>query len=239
MSPEAPVVLITGAAGGLGARLVAGFAGSGWRVAAGWHRTPIQHDGGDPVLPVPLDVTDPEAPDAAVAAVTERWGRLDALVNNAGVVADALVPRMSLDYWDAVLAVNLNGARRCAQAAARVMARQRDGHILNITSYGGRVGRAGQANYAASKAGLFGLTQSLARELGSRNVRVNAVSPGFLRTPLVGELSEEDLARHAAANTLRRLNEFDEVVRFVVFLAGMRNVSGQIFQLDSRITPWS
>lgn len=233
-----PVVLITGAAGGLGSHLVAGFADSGWRVAAGWHRTPIRNGTGS-VMPVPLDVTEPAAPEAAVAAVVERWGRLDALVNNAGVVADALLPRMSLEDWLEVLEVNLNGARRCAQAAARVMVRKRDGHILNITSHGGRVGRAGQANYAASKAGLFGLTQSLARELGSRNVRVNAVSPGFLRTPLVGDLSEDDLARHAAANVLGRLNEFDEVVRFIVFLAGMRNVSGQIFQLDSRITPWS
>ena len=135
--------------------------------------------------------------------------------------------------------VNLDGAFRCARAVVRPMMRQRDGQILNITSYGGRVGRAGQANYAASKAALFGFTQSLARELGSRNIRVNAVSPGFLRTGLVADLTDDQQAAHAAANTLGRFNDVAEVARFVAFLAGMRNVSGQLFQLDSRITPWT
>jgi 3-oxoacyl-[acyl-carrier protein] reductase len=146
---------------------------------------------------------------------------------------------MSDDDWHRVLDVNLKGAFLCAQAALRPMLKQRDGHILNISSFGGRVGRAGQANYAASKAGLIGLTQALAKEAGSRNVRVNAVLPGFLRTRLVGDLTEEQLAAHAASNALGRLNEFAEVARFVTFLAGMRNVSSQVFQLDSRIGPWS
>ncbi|MBN9692662.1 MAG: SDR family NAD(P)-dependent oxidoreductase [Verrucomicrobia bacterium] len=235
---EQPVALITGAAGGLGQPLVRAFVAAGWRVAAGWNRTPFPA-GDAQVEPVALDVTRPEAAEQAVEFVVKRWGRLDLLINNAGVAADEIVPRLSESDWQHVLEVNLNGAFRCARAALRPMLRQRDGHILNITSYGGRVGRAGQSNYAASKAALFGLTQSLAREVGSRNIRVNAVSPGFLRTPLVGTLTEEQLAGHAAANVLGRLNEFEEVARFLVFLAGMRNVSGQIFQLDSRITPWS
>ncbi len=235
---RSPVVWITGAAGGLGSHLVTAFAAAGWRVAAGWHRSPIQNHG-DSIFPVALDVTNPTAPAAAVDAVMGRWGRMDALVNNAGIAADELVVRMDLEDWQRVMEVNLSGAFRCAQAAIRPMVRQRDGHIINITSFGGRVGRAGQSNYAASKAGLFGLTQSLAREVGSRNVRVNAVSPGFLRTGLVGSLTEEQLAQHASANALGRLNEFEEVARFVVFLAGTRNISGQVFQLDSRITPWA
>jgi len=231
-------VLITGAAGGLGQQLVKTFGGAGWRVAAGWHRTPLVEPG-EEVLPVSLDVTHPEAPTAAVSQVLERWERLDVLVNNAGVAADELLPRMSVSEWQQVLDVNLTGAFRCARAALRPMFQQQEGHILNLTSFGGRVGRAGQVNYAASKAGLFGLTQSLAREVGSRNIRVNAISPGFLRTGFLGNLTEEQLANHASANTLGRLNEFEEVARFVVFLAGTQNISGQIFQLDSRITPWS
>lgn len=232
------VALVTGAAGGLGSGIVTELARQGWSVAAGWHRHEPAQPIGDGVA-VPLDVTDVGSVHRAVDGVLERWGRIDLLINTAGIVSDALLARMEDPMWDRVLDVNLDGAFRCARAVARPMLRQREGQILNITSYGGRVGRAGQANYAASKAALFGLTQSLARELGSRNVRVNAVSPGFLRTGLVADLTEEQLAAQAHANTLGRLNQIEEVARFVAFLAGMRNVSGQIFQLDSRITPWA
>jgi 3-oxoacyl-[acyl-carrier protein] reductase len=232
------VAVVTGAAGGLGMGIVAELARQGWTVAAGWHRREPSRTEGD-VVAVPLDVTDVGSVQRAIDGVLERWGRIDLLVNNAGIMSDALLARMEDPMWDQVLDVNLDGAFRCARAVVRPMMRQRDGQILNITSYGGRVGRAGQANYAASKAALFGFTQSLARELGSRNIRVNAVSPGFLRTGLVADLTDDQLASHAAANTLGRLNEIDEVALFVVFLAGMRNVSGQLFQLDSRITPWT
>lgn len=232
------VAVVTGAAGGLGTGIVAELARQGWSVAAGWHRREPGLPAGD-VVAVPLDVTEPGSVRAAIDGIVDRWGRIDLLVNNAGIVSDALLSRMEEPMWDRVVAVNLDGAFRCARAVARPMMRQREGQILNITSHGGRVGRAGQANYAASKAALFGFTQSLARELGSRNVRVNAVSPGFLRTGLVADLSEKQLDAHAGENTLGRLNAVDEVARFVAFLAGMRNVSGQLFQLDSRISPWT
>ncbi len=232
------VILITGAAGGLGQALVEAFAAADWQVVAGWHQTPLSGQLAN-VFSTPLDVTAAESVSAAFTETLVRFGRLDALINNAGIARDALVAQMSDDDWHRVLDVNLKGAFLCAQAALRPMLKQRDGHILNISSFGGRVGRAGQANYAASKAGLIGLTQALAKEAGSRNVRVNAVLPGFLRTRLVGDLTEEQLAAHAASNALGRLNEFAEVARFVTFLAGMRNVSGQVFQLDSRIGPWS
>ena len=231
-------VLITGAAGGLGRALVAEFAAQGWQVAAAWHREPVE-TASENIWPVRLDVTDKREVAEVFEALLQRFGRLDALVNNAGIAADALVAQMSLDAWQRVLDVNLKGAFLCSQVALRSMLQQRTGHIINIGSFGGRVGRAGQANYAASKAALLGLTQSLAHEVGSRNVQVNAVLPGFLRTKLVGTLSEEDWAAHAAANTLGRLNDLTEVARFLVFLAAMRNVSGQIFQLDSRIAPWT
>ena len=232
------VAVVTGAAGGLGGGIVAELARQGWSVAAGWHRQAPRGVEGD-VVAVPLDVTDDASIRQAIDGVLERWGRIDLLVNNAGIVSDALLARMEDPMWDRVLDVNLDGAFRCSRAVVRPMMRQRDGQILNITSHGGRVGRAGQANYAASKAALFGFTQSLARELGSRDIRVNAISPGFLPTALVGDLTEAQRAVHASANTLGRLNDIAEVARFVAFLAGMRNVSGQVFQLDSRITPWS
>lgn len=207
-------------------------------MAQGFHlKEPVVH-GYEP-LAVPLDVSDRASVTSAVNAVMERWGRLDALVNNAGVTADALSWQLSEEDWDRVLAVNLKGSFLCAQAALRPMLRQRDGHIINIGSFSGRAGQRGQANYAAAKAGLIGLTESLAKEVGSRNVRVNAILPGVLPTPMTAKLSETQLADYAAANALGRINSLSEVAQFIVFLAAMRNVSGQVFQLDSRIARWT
>jgi 3-oxoacyl-[acyl-carrier protein] reductase len=155
------------------------------------------------------------------------------------VTADALSWQLSEEDWDRVLAVNLKGAFLCAQAALRPILRQRNGHIINIGSFSGRAGQLGQANYAAAKAGLIGLTESLAKEVGSRNVRVNAVLPGVLPTSMTAKLSEAQLAEYAAANALGRINSLTEVAQFIVFLATMQNVSGQVFQLDSRIARWT
>lgn len=234
--PSQRVVLITGAAGGLGRGLVEAFARDGWRVAAGWHRTAPPSET-DSVWPVPLDVTDRAQARKAAADVVTRWGRLDALVNNAGVTADQLLVQTREADWDRVLDVNLKGAFLCSQAVIRQMLHQRDGHIINIASFAGRVGARGQAAYAAAKAGLIGLTDALAKEVGSRNVRVNAVLPGVLPTPMTANLSKDALDQFAAANALGRLNSIEEVARFIVFLASLQNVSGQLFQLDSRIAP--
>lgn len=234
---DSKVVLITGAAGGLGSALSAAFAEAGWQVVAGWHSVPPRE--AHPLIwPIRLDVTEAERPAEAVNEVRARFQRLDVLINNAGIARDSLVTQIPTDDWEQVLAVNLKGAWRCSQAALAAMLPQRSGHILNIASFGGRAGRAGQANYAASKAGLLGLTQSLAREVGAHNIRVNAILPGFLRTKLVGNLSELQLSHHAASNVLGRLNDLGEVARFALFVAAMQNVSGQVFQLDSRIAPW-
>jgi 3-oxoacyl-[acyl-carrier protein] reductase len=231
-----PVVLITGAAGGLGQALVTEFASAGWRVAAGYHRA-LPAAAPPEVWAVPLDVTNPRSVEQGTAHLMERWGRIDALINNAGVSADALIGRMSEEDWDRVLAVDLKGAFLCAQAVLPPMLKQRAGHIINIGSHSGRAGQRGQANYAAAKAGLIGLASSLARETGPHNVRINTVLPGVIRTPMTASLEPNQLATFAAANVLGRLNSLPEVARFVVFLAAMENVSGQVFQLDSRIAP--
>jgi 3-oxoacyl-[acyl-carrier protein] reductase len=119
------------------------------------------------------------------------------------------------------------------------MLQQRNGHIINISSFAARQGTRGQANYAAAKAGMLALTQSLARETGARNIRVNALMPGVLRTAMTDKLTAEQRETCAQANALGRLNEIAEVARFLAFLAGTSNISGQIFQLDSRISPWT
>jgi 3-oxoacyl-[acyl-carrier protein] reductase len=135
--------------------------------------------------------------------------------------------------------VNLRGVFLVCRAAAPLLAARGGGHILNLSSHSGRVGARGQANYAAAKAGVIGLTQSLARELGPQNIRVNAVLPGVLPTPMTAGLTPEQLAAFARANALNRLNDPAEVARFLVFLTTLANVSGQVFQLDSRVTPWT
>ena len=232
------VALITGAAGGLGQALAREFQEQGFRVVAGYHRHSV-HQETETLWPIALDVTNAENVGAAAKQVLDRWQRIDVLINNAGLTADNLLARMEDADWNAVLDVNLKGAFLCCQAVLRPMLKQRAGHIVNIASFSGRTGAVGQANYAAAKAGLMGLTQALAKEVGSRDICVNAVLPGVLATPMTANLAPEVMDAFSQANVLGRINSVEEVARFVSFLATMRNVSGQIFQLDSRIVPWT
>jgi 3-oxoacyl-[acyl-carrier protein] reductase len=165
--------------------------------------------------------------------------RLDLLINNAGVCEDTIVAKMSEHQWNRVVDVNLRGAFLCSQAAALMMAKQRAGHVINIGSFSARFGMSGQANYAAAKAGLIGLTQSLAKELGRRNVRVNCVLPGYLETKFVAHVPAEARERILRMHELGRFNTVADAARFVTILDTMSAVSGQIFQLDSRVSPWT
>ena len=235
---DSPVVIVTGAGGGLGSALVAEFAAKDWRVVAGFHSAPPPGEN-ERILNAACDVTSLGAITAAVDGAVSLWGRIDVLVNNAGLADDQPSWQMDEIAWQRVLDVNLKGAFLCSQAVCRRMIRQRDGHVINISSFSGRAGQRGQGNYAAAKAGLFGLTASLAQEVGSRNVRVNAVLPGVLPTRMTAKLSEAELQQFAEANALGRINSLEEVARFIVFLAGTKNISGQVFQLDSRIAPWT
>jgi len=235
---EEKVVMVTGAGGGLGQALVTEFRKQRWRVAAGYRAEGAPADDAD-VLALQMDVTNSESVRSGVEKMLDHWQRVDVLVNNAGVARDAALPQMDDEAWEQILAVNLKGAFLCTQAVSRAMIKQRDGHIINVSSFSGRAGQRGQANYAAAKAGQFGLTTALARELGSRNVRVNAILPGVLPTKMTASRSPDEMQQFAAANALGRINSVEEVARFIVFLAGTQNISGQLFQLDSRIAPWA
>jgi 3-oxoacyl-[acyl-carrier protein] reductase len=166
-----------------------------------------------------LDVTDGAAIDAAIKGIVERLGRLDVLVNNAGITRDTLLLRMKREDWDAVLQTNLTGAFACAQAVLKPMLKQRSGRIINITSVVGQSGNAGQANYAASKAGLIGFTKALALEVASRNITVNAVAPGLIDTDMTRAIAGGAHDEWAAKIPLGRLGTADDVAQAVRFLA--------------------
>ena len=219
------VALVTGASRGIGAAIARMLAARGAIVVAaarGENAAPtveaIRAAGGIADVQ-PLDVTDAAAVTAAIGAIVERHGRLDILVNNAGITRDQLMLRMKRDDWDAVLATNLTAAFASAQAALKPMIKQRGGRIINITSVVGQSGNAGQANYAASKAGLIGFTKALAQEVASRNITVNAVAPGLIDTDMTKAISEGAQDDWAAKIPLKRLGSPDDVASAVAFLA--------------------
>lgn len=201
-------------------------------------RALLERDGWTVMAPgrAELDVTVPQS----VEAFFERVTRVDLLVNNAGAIADGALVQMSEMEFQGVLDVCLKGAFLCSQKALWLMARKRSGHVINIGSFSALYGTAGQANYAAAKAGLIGLTKSVAAEYGAKNVRANCVLPGMLETKMTRHLLNDAARREemVRSHSLRRLNSVDDTARFIVFLDTMQNVSGQVFQLDSRVSRW-
>lgn len=211
-----PLVIITGGRGDLARAIAATFEAGGFLVEC---------PGRDE-----LDVRSANSVDAYF----EAREKITVLINNAGITGDSRVARLSPDDWDDVIDTNLKGAHLCSQAAARRMMRQRDGHIIHIGSYSALQPSIGQSAYAAAKAGLIGLTKSYAKEFGGRNIRINCVLPGFLETRMTATLSAETRAAALERHALKRFNTCEEAARFIHFLAGTENISGQVFQLDSR-----
>jgi len=242
---EGRVALVTGASRGIGEAIARRLAAEGATVLAAARSTDslekvvseISSTGGRAET-LALDVGDPQSIDAAVKKALEAHGQIDVLVNNAGVTEDNLVLRMSRESWDRVLRTNLTGAFLLTQAAVKSMVRRRYGRIVNVTSVVGLMGNAGQANYAASKAGLVGLTKSVARELASRNVTCNAVAPGFIATAMIEAMTEEARGKLSAQIPLQRLGSAEDVAAAVAFLASEEagyvtgtvvNVSGGLY----------
>ena len=216
--------LVTGASGGIGSAIARALAGQGARLAvSGSNAEKLEAFraslGGDHVA-LPCDLGDGAAVDALVpGAVEALGGRLDILVNNAGVTRDNLAMRMKDEEWDAVIETNLKAVFRMSRAVMRPMMRQRYGRIISITSVVGASGNPGQANYAAAKAGVAGMTRSLARELGSRNITVNCVAPGFIETDMTANLPQEQKQTLANQIPLGRLGQPADVAHAVVYLA--------------------
>ena len=219
------VALVTGASRGIGRAVALALASRGAVVVAaarGDNATTvvdeIQALGGTAEV-LGLDVTDEAAVVAAVSDIVARLGRIDILVNNAGITRDQLMLRMKREDWDAVLATNLTAAYSCAQAVLKPMVKQRSGRIINMTSVVGQSGNAGQANYAASKAGLIGFTKALALEVASRNITVNAVAPGLIDTDMTKAVSAAAKDEWASRIPLKRFGSPEDVAGAVLFLA--------------------
>ena len=177
--------------------------------------------------------------EAQVEAFFAKIGRVDVLIANAGMTRDGPLANLSMADVDEVIATNLRGAFLCARAAIRLMVKQRSGHILLIGSRAGKHGTRGQSAYAAAKAGLVGLGQSIAKEYGGRNVRCNIVLPGFLETKFTAQLPEKRLAEIREEHVLGRFNTPQNAARAIAFLARLDHVSGQVFTLDSRLDKWT
>lgn len=236
------VALVTGASRGIGRQIALDLAAAGAKVAINFNASAqaaqevveeITAQGGE-ARAWQADVSKlPEAA-ALVEKVMEGWGRLDILVNNAGITRDTLVMRMSEEDWDRVLAVNLKGYFNCCKAAVRPMTRARRGRIINISSVVGLRGNAGQVNYSAAKAGVIGLTKSLAREVGSRSITVNAIAPGFIETDMTKDLSPEIREQMLKNISLGRLGSSADVAGLAVFLAGpsAAYITGQVIAVD-------
>lgn len=242
MDLSGKVALVTGASRGIGRKIAVTLAGYGASVIVNYNgsREKAEEvvkeitDNGGQAEAIQCNVAEFDKAKELIDGIVKTYGRLDILVNNAGITKDNLIMKMSEDDFDAVIATNLKGAFNCIRHVSRQMLKQRSGRIINISSVSGVMGNAGQANYCASKAGIIGLTKSVARELGSRGITSNAVAPGFIRTEMTDVLPEDVKKAMGEQIPLKRFGETVDVAETVAFLASDHAgyITGQVIQVD-------
>lgn len=245
------VALVTGASRGIGRAIALKLASFGSKVAVNYVAIEASNKAdaddltesiiglGGEAIAIEADIRDSEAAKAMVEQVADKWGKIDILVNNAGINRDTLLLRMPDDAWDDVIATNLRGAYLCTKYVLKYMMRQEWGRIISVASVVGRVGNAGQSNYAASKGGVIAFTKSVAREIGSRNITANAVAPGFITTGMTDRLPDERKDAILAMIPLQRFGQPEEVAELVAFLATERAgyITGQAITVDGGAFP--
>lgn len=235
------VAIVTGASRGIGRAIALTLAAAGAKVAINYARSSeaaeavvneIKAAGGTAIA-LQADVSQADQVEALVKSVLDEWGRVDILVNNAGITKDTLLMRMKLEAWQAVIDLNLTGVFLCTKAVTKPMMKQRSGRIINITSVAGQMGNPGQANYSAAKAGVIGFTKTVAKEVASRGITVNAVAPGFIATDMTSELpNAEDILKFIPLGRFGEAAEVAGLVRFLATDPAAAYITGQIMNVD-------
>lgn len=234
------VAIVTGASRGIGRAIAKSLAAEGANVVVNYASSSaaaqqvtdeiVAHGGN--AIAFQADVSKAEQVDALLNAVMEKWNRVDTLVNNAGITRDTLLLRMKPEDWQAVIDLNLTGVFLCTRAISKVMLKQRAGRIINIASVAGQMGNPGQANYSAAKAGVIGFTKTVAKELASRGITVNAVAPGFITTDMTSDVKAEEILKYIPLGRYGQPEEVAGLVRFLAADPAAAYITGQVFNVD-------
>lgn len=234
------VAVVTGASRGIGRAIALSLASEGAKVVVNYASSSeaadaivqdIETKGGEAIA-LQANVSQADQVDMLIKAAMDKWGRVDILVNNAGITKDTLLLRMKPEDWQAVIDLNLTGVFLCTRAVAKIMLKQKSGRIVNIASVAGQMGNPGQANYSAAKAGVIGFTKTVAKELASRGITVNAVSPGFIATDMTADLAAEGILQFIPLGRYGKPEEVAGMVRFLAADPAAAYITGQVFNVD-------
>jgi 3-oxoacyl-[acyl-carrier protein] reductase len=234
------VAVVTGASRGIGRAVALALATEGAKVAVNYASSSAAADevlaeivsAGGEAIALAADVSKTDQVDLLTSNVMAKWGRIDILVNNAGITRDTLLLRMKLEDWQAVIDLNLTGVFLCTKAASKIMLKQRSGRIINIASVAGQMGNPGQANYSAAKAGVIGFTKTVAKELSSRGITVNAVAPGFITTDMTKDVKSDEILKYIPLGRYGEVEEVAGMVKFLAADAAAAYITGQVFNVD-------
>jgi 3-oxoacyl-[acyl-carrier protein] reductase len=234
------VAIVTGASRGIGKATALALAAEGAKVVVNYASSQAAADQvvaeiltlGSEAIALPADVSQAEQVEQLMAAVMEKWGQIDVLVNNAGITRDTLLLRMKLEEWQAVIDLNLTGVFLCTKVVSKIMLKQRSGRIVNITSVAGQMGNPGQANYSAAKAGVIGFTRTVAKELAPRGITVNAVAPGFITTDMTADLKSEEILKFIPLGRYGQPEDIAGMIRFLAADPAAAYITGQVMNVD-------